>query len=194
MAPNDLVAVISDRLWRTRYNGDPSLIGRSLSLNDTPYTIRSATTGVTLSPYQENAWGISEGKRLFTQFNCVGCHANGGGGIGPPLMDDEWIYGHRADQIFRAILEGRPNGMPSFAGRIPDYQIWEIAAYVRSMGGLVSRYFLEVLEGWRDARALLTFGTPYRGSLNALDALASHRPPYGRSTLAVVPFVPPSTS
>lgn len=42
-----------------------------------------------------------------------------------------------------------------------------------SMGGLVSRYFLEVLGGWRDTRMLVTFGTPYRGSLNALDFLAN---------------------
>lgn len=40
-----------------------------------------------------------------------------------------------------------------------------------SMGGLVARYFIEVLGGWRDTRALLTFGTPYRGSLNALQTL-----------------------
>jgi hypothetical protein len=42
-----------------------------------------------------------------------------------------------------------------------------------SMGGLVSRYYLEVLEGWRDSRALFTFGTPYRGSLNAVNFLAN---------------------
>lgn len=42
-----------------------------------------------------------------------------------------------------------------------------------SMGGLVSRYFLECLEGWRDARALITYGTPYRGSLNAVNTLAN---------------------
>jgi hypothetical protein len=42
-----------------------------------------------------------------------------------------------------------------------------------SMGGLVSRYFLEVLEGWRDTRMLITFGTPYRGSLNALNFIAN---------------------
>ena len=42
-----------------------------------------------------------------------------------------------------------------------------------SMGGLVARYFCEVLEGWKDTRALLTFGTPYRGSLNALETLAN---------------------
>jgi len=40
-----------------------------------------------------------------------------------------------------------------------------------SMGGLVSRYFLECLGGWRDARALITLGTPHQGSLNAVDFL-----------------------
>jgi len=42
-----------------------------------------------------------------------------------------------------------------------------------SMGGLVARHYLEVLEGWRDTRMLVTFGTPYRGSLNALDFLCN---------------------
>ena len=40
-----------------------------------------------------------------------------------------------------------------------------------SMGGLVARHFLEVMDGWKDTRALVTFGTPYRGSLNAVDFL-----------------------
>jgi predicted permease len=34
-----LIAVISDRLWRTRYGADPNIVGRQLSLNGTPYTI-----------------------------------------------------------------------------------------------------------------------------------------------------------
>jgi len=42
-----------------------------------------------------------------------------------------------------------------------------------SMGGLVSRFFLECMEGWKVTKALVTFGTPYRGSLNALDGLAN---------------------
>jgi pimeloyl-ACP methyl ester carboxylesterase len=42
-----------------------------------------------------------------------------------------------------------------------------------SMGGLICRYFIEVLGGWKDTRALITFGTPYRGSLNALDTLSN---------------------
>lgn len=89
--------------------------------------------------YEENAYALAEGKRFYTAFNCVGCHARGGGDSGPPLMDDQWIYGAEPEQIFATIVEGRPNGMPSFGGRIPAYQIWQIAAYVRSMSGLVRK-------------------------------------------------------
>jgi putative ABC transport system permease protein len=38
-ALSDPIAVISDRLWRSRYHADPSLIGKALRLNDMPYTI-----------------------------------------------------------------------------------------------------------------------------------------------------------
>jgi cytochrome c oxidase cbb3-type subunit 3 len=86
-------------------------------------------------PYDRNAWAVSEGKRLYAWYNCVGCHANGGGGMGPPLMDDQWIYGSEPAQIHATIVEGRPNGMPSFGGKIPDQQIWQIVAYVRSLSG-----------------------------------------------------------
>lgn len=91
------------------------------------------------NPLEENAFALSEGKRLYGAFNCTGCHANGGGGIGPALMDDVWLYGYGADQIYLSILEGRPNGMPSFSGKIPDSQMWEIAAYVRSLSGQVPK-------------------------------------------------------
>jgi pimeloyl-ACP methyl ester carboxylesterase len=42
-----------------------------------------------------------------------------------------------------------------------------------SMGGLVARAFLELYDGWRMTRTLVTFGTPYRGAVNALDFLAN---------------------
>jgi cytochrome c oxidase cbb3-type subunit III len=87
--------------------------------------------------YSANAFEVSEGQRLYRWFNCVGCHANGGGGIGPALMDEKWIYGSEPLQVFDTIVEGRPNGMPSFRGRIADYQVWQLVAYVRSLSGLV---------------------------------------------------------
>src|SRR5215207_5357651 len=89
------------------------------------------------NPYEKNGVALNEGKRLYSWFNCVGCHSNGGGGMGPALMDDKWIYGSDPDQIFATITEGRPNGMPSFRGKIPDYQVWQIGAFVRSMSGQV---------------------------------------------------------
>lgn len=88
------------------------------------------------NPYENNAYAISEGQRLYGWFNCAGCHANGGGGMGPPLMDDRWIYGAAPENIYATIVQGRPNGMPSFAGRIPAPQVWQIVAYVRSLSGL----------------------------------------------------------
>lgn len=87
------------------------------------------------NPYEGNAWAVSEGERLYNSYNCVGCHAHGGGGIGPPLMDAPWIYGSEPENIYSTIVEGRPNGMPSFRGKIPEQQVWQIVAYVRSLSG-----------------------------------------------------------
>jgi cytochrome c oxidase cbb3-type subunit 3 len=98
-------------------------------------------------PYAGNAPGVSEGKRLYNQMNCTGCHFQGGGGIGPPLMDSEWIYGSAPDNIFETIVEGRPNGMPSFRGRLNTDQIWQLVAYVRSMSGLLPK---DVASGRND--------------------------------------------
>ena len=92
-----------------------------------PEPVKSAT--------EEHAYDLNEGKRLFTQYNCSGCHFNGGGGIGPPLMDEKWIYGANSENIYSTIVEGRPNGMPSFRQKIPDNQVQQIVAYVRSMSG-----------------------------------------------------------
>jgi cytochrome c oxidase cbb3-type subunit III len=85
------------------------------------------------------AYDVAEGKRLYSWMNCNTCHANGGGGIGPALMDEKWIYGSEPRNIFETILEGRPNGMPSFRGKIPDAQVWQLVAYVRSMAALTPK-------------------------------------------------------
>ena len=90
-------------------------------------------------PYEYNAYAMSEGKLLFDQFNCSGCHAHGGGGMGPPLMDDEWIYGAQPENIFQTIVQGRPNGMPAFRERLSNDQVWRLVAYVQSMSGQLSK-------------------------------------------------------
>lgn len=87
------------------------------------------------NPLHGEAFAISEGQRLFNWYNCSGCHANGGGGIGPPLIKDEWIYGGEPANLFDTVVKGRPNGMPTWGARIPEYQIWELVAYIRSLNG-----------------------------------------------------------
>lgn len=87
------------------------------------------------NPYEGNAYAISQGQQLFDKYNCSGCHFHGGGGIGPPFMNHQWIYGGKPAQIFASIAEGRPNGMPSWGRRIPTYQIWQLVTYVESLNG-----------------------------------------------------------
>ena len=94
---------------------------------------------VRASLYDNNANAIAHGQQMFTWMNCVGCHSHGGGGMGPPLMDDQWRYGGRIDQIAAIIAEGRPGGMPAWRGKLTDDQIWQLAAYVRSLSGLPSK-------------------------------------------------------
>ncbi|MGP0068363.1 MAG: esterase/lipase family protein [Isosphaeraceae bacterium] len=42
-----------------------------------------------------------------------------------------------------------------------------------SMGGLVAQYALDALDGWPDCRALISFGTPYRGSVKSVEFVAN---------------------
>jgi cytochrome c oxidase cbb3-type subunit 3 len=89
--------------------------------------------------HEENAYSVSQGKILFRWFNCNGCHAAGGGGMGPALMDDAWAYGSAKETIYETIMNGRPKGMPAFRGKISEDQAWQLVAYVRSMSGRIAK-------------------------------------------------------
>jgi pimeloyl-ACP methyl ester carboxylesterase len=63
---------------------------------------------------------------------------------------------------------------------IPHFERWrhhnpeaKLILICHSMGGLVARWFLEKLGGRELTRTLITIGTPYQGSMNALDALVN---------------------
>jgi cytochrome c oxidase cbb3-type subunit III len=123
-----------------RFSEQPPAAEPSGLVSESPLQPGPPVREVTVrNSYEENAYATSQGKQLFSQFNCVGCHSHGGGGMGPALMDDEWVYGSQPENIFQTIAEGRPNGMPSFGHRLSNQQIWQLAAYVRSLGGLVAK-------------------------------------------------------
>ena len=83
--------------------------------------------------FEGNKLAIADGEQLFGQMNCSGCHFNSGGGMGPALMSGHWRYGGRIDQIYASIAQGRPNGMPSWQDVLQPQQIWELAAYAKSL-------------------------------------------------------------
>jgi len=89
--------------------------------------------------FDGNPEQIAAGHQLYAAFNCVGCHFNGGGGMGPALMDDQWIYGSSMENIASSIREGRPRGMPSFRAMVTGDQVWQLSAYVRSMSDLAKK-------------------------------------------------------
>jgi cytochrome c oxidase cbb3-type subunit III len=87
------------------------------------------------NPYADDPGAIAQGRQLFLSFNCAGCHGGaGGGGIGPPLADEEWIYGDSDANIYATIVQGRPNGMPAFGPSLQGEAAWKLAAFVRSLG------------------------------------------------------------
>ncbi|HEU4565083.1 MAG TPA: c-type cytochrome [Gemmatimonadaceae bacterium] len=91
--------------------------------------------GVRHDPYTGDITAATEGRQLFVQYNCSGCHGGrAGGGMGPSLRDSLWIYGSSDTQLLSTILEGRSAGMPAWGGRLPEDQIWKIVAYIRTLG------------------------------------------------------------
>ena len=87
-----------------------------------------------INPLAGDPVALQDGRRLFNWYNCSGCHGgHAGGGMGPSLRDEVWIYGNRDDQIFDSIAQGRSEGMPAWGSKIPKEQIWELVAYIKSM-------------------------------------------------------------
>ncbi|MGE5563450.1 MAG: c-type cytochrome [Bacillota bacterium] len=129
---------------REEHHSRAKPLGETVPAGESPPTIFPGSSNppaldMRAKLYDNNANAIALGQQLYMQMNCVGCHSHGGGGMGPPLMDDEWRYGGRIDQIATTIAEGRPNGMPAWRSKLTEDQIWALAAYVRSLSGLPSK-------------------------------------------------------
>ena len=86
------------------------------------------------NPFEGDKQRIAEGGKLFIAYNCMDCHgAEGSGAMGPSFQDNRWHFGGTAGEVFQSIYEGRPEGMPSWGGRIRDDEIWRLVAYVRTL-------------------------------------------------------------
>jgi len=86
------------------------------------------------NPLEGDPSALQNGRRLFVQMNCAGCHGgHAGGGMGPSLRDPDWLYGKGPGDVFGSIAEGRGKGMPAWGTRLTEREIWELALYVSSL-------------------------------------------------------------
>jgi mono/diheme cytochrome c family protein len=88
-----------------------------------------------LNPYTGKPDAIQEGRGLFLQYGCSGCHGvMGGGGMGPPLLDPNWKFGGDDDTLLK-LIKGQisQQTMPKAFTALPDDQVWKLIAYIRSL-------------------------------------------------------------
>jgi hypothetical protein len=112
---------------------------------------KTAEKGSLKSPYADYKTVAEEGHQKFMSAGCNGCHGGtGGGGMGPPLTNEVWVYGKDDDTLFRLIALGsdelKKQGytrkgsenvvgpMPPMGGvlKSPDDE-WKIIAWIRSV-------------------------------------------------------------
>ncbi len=115
-------------------------------------TAKAAEKGSLKSPYRDNYESVAEeGHKKFMAAGCNGCHGGtGGGGMGPPLSNEVWIYGNDGDTLFRLIALGSDGlkeqgyvrkGSENVVGPMPPHggivksndDMWKIIAWIWSI-------------------------------------------------------------
>ena len=93
---------------------------------------------------------------------------------GPPANYFEFPYDWRRDNRASARRLKRlvDRELPKWR-KFRDYPDAKLILIGHSMGGLLARYYVECLEGFKDTRAIITFGTPHRGSVKTIDYLVN---------------------
>jgi cytochrome c(L) len=87
------------------------------------------------NPYTGDETAIKEGRKLWRKTGCYSCHGGvAEGGVGPSLIDDEWIYKPTDKTLFKTIAEGRRGTvMAGWSKELDPDQIWKVVAYIRSL-------------------------------------------------------------
>jgi cytochrome c(L) len=87
-----------------------------------------------LNAYTGNPQAIEEGRALYMQHGCSGCHGvRGGGGMALPLNDDTWAFGSGDEVLFKLIKGDIPESTMPKVWNLADDQVWKMLAYIRSL-------------------------------------------------------------
>lgn len=111
---------------------------------------------------------LAAGEEIFTQ-QCVSCHAEGGkgGGIGPSLVDAEWIHGFDAEAVRGTITNGvAAKGMPAWGAILGPDKVAKVSAYVMKLDRAEPVMAAAPTEG--DAPAEEAAGAPLDVDLTAM--------------------------
>src|SRR2546425_7888076 len=98
--------------------------------------VARARARVTKNPLEGNREAIRNGGPMF-RTRCAGCHGPDARGDRGPDLTGLWASGVSDDRIFDTVRQGVPGSeMPAAdASRVPDREIWQVLAYVRTLAG-----------------------------------------------------------
>ncbi len=102
-----------------------------------------------ISDPEKLAFARSMSKVLFAD-NCAACHGSGAAGViglFPNLIDDDWLWGGKIENIHQTLLHGRQGFMPSFTNSFDPEQLDALAEYVLSLSGISGGDSHKVAEG-----------------------------------------------
>ena len=75
---------------------------------------------------------VAAGEATF-KGTCMSCHGEAlGGGIGPNLVDQLWLYGGRPTDILGTVSNGTAKGMPPWGPVLGTKKISEVVAFILS--------------------------------------------------------------
>ena len=79
---------------------------------------------------------LANGGKIYAR-TCAVCHApDGGGGIGPNLVDEYWLHGGSINDIFKTIKYGVPDkGMISWQSQMSASNMSDLSSFIFSLKG-----------------------------------------------------------
>src|ERR1700760_1852105 len=81
------------------------------------------------NPFSKSTDAVIEGRKIFLKYGCSRCPGvGGGGGMGKPLIDDEWKFGSDDKTLFKLIRGEIPEQtMPATFGKVmTEEEPWKV--------------------------------------------------------------------
>jgi mono/diheme cytochrome c family protein len=98
--------------------------------------VAAAATPTSGNPFANSVEAVVEGRKLYLSYGCAACHGmGGGGGMGKPVIDEEWRFGSDDKTLFKLVRGEIPEQtMPNAIGKaMTDDEVWKVLIYVRSV-------------------------------------------------------------